>query len=222
MPKLLISRDLVLDANGQTVDTVGGSMLMFDSSGATVSIDVTWLDAGGNEAGTVKGVILGRMLRPGGEFASYRITGGNPNDTLRMLVGPLDSYTRESAQNVVIGHVIVDNEIEVKNDAGNPLVVSGEVTTAPNGNSISEPAAVAVTDVLTALLGADATALSVRLYNQGPDPVAIGGAGLTWAKRAVVLGVGDALLEEVAARLALSAICDAGNTAIVGIQVVKS
>jgi hypothetical protein len=45
--------------------------------------------------------------------------------------------------------------------------------------------------------------------------VAIGPAGLTWAKRVIVLDVGDVWIEDRGANLAWSAICDAAKTASV-------
>ncbi len=216
---LLRTRQLVLDANGEGVLHDGGDVVLFDTSGSSVSIDITWIDGGGQEAGKVQGVLLGRLLRAGGGFAGLRVTGGDPNDTIKLLVGPTDAYARESVTNAVIGNVTVINEVEVKNDAGNPLAVEGTVTES-QGAAIAHNAAVAVNNVLTNVLAAGARR-RVRLYNQGPDAVAIGsGAGLTWAKRARVLEMGDSYEDEVTAQLAVDAICDAAKTATLGVEVV--
>ena len=111
--------------------------------------------------------------------------------------------------------------LPVSNDRGTPgnlLHVTGVSLSDAPAVSINEPAAVAVTDVLTALVAADADRRALRFLNQGADPVAIGAAGLTWAKRVIVLEAGDVWIEDRAANLAWSAICEAGTTATVGVQ----
>lgn len=133
-PQLLTSRSIKLDANGDAELSIGGNVFVFDSSLSTVSIDITWL-IDHQEAGAVKGVLLGRLLNAGAPFSGVRISGGDPDDTIQVLVGPSDAYARESAAQVVIGHVIVDNEVEVKNDAGNPLAVTGNVKAAGHTNA---------------------------------------------------------------------------------------
>lgn len=102
---------------------------------------------------------------------------------------------------------------------GNPVYVSGITYTDAPATSLEEPAAVAVpAAALTALVAANAGRKSIKFTNLGPDPVAIGGAGLTWAKRCIVLEVGDTFVEERGANLAWSAITDAANTASVSVQ----
>ncbi len=220
---LIRSRKLVLDANGEVRDNYGGEVFMLASSLSTVSVDLTWLDEHGNEAGKVTGVLLGQLIRAGGQFYGYRISGGDPADVLQVLVGPGDSYVRQSANEITIGHVIVDNEIEIKNDAANPIPVeaSGDFSTVEKqGAAVAHNVAVAVTEVLTDVLAAGARRL-VRLYNQGPDPVAIGSAGLTWANRARVLDPGDSYEDEITGALAIKAITEAaGMTATIGVEVV--
>ncbi len=227
------TRDVKVVANQEVPDSEGGTLLVLQSLSAGEEVEITWLDARGSRAGTVKGVTPGRKYRPGFTFSGYLVKGTEAADARFIIAGgDADAELAEStvlvtndsanAVPVDLGAVVVADRVQVDIGGGAINVTADNVGLVPNGVSISEPAAVAVTDALTAVLAADADALSVRLYNQGPDPVAIGGAGLTWAKRAVVLEAGDSFVEEVAAALALSAICDAGGAATLGVQVVKS
>jgi hypothetical protein len=102
---------------------------------------------------------------------------------------------------------------------GNPVYVSGITYADAPATAFEEPAAVVVpAAVLTALLAANANRKTLKITNLGPDPVAVGGAGLTWAKRCIVLQVGDTWVEERGANLAWSAITDAAKTATVTVQ----
>jgi len=101
---------------------------------------------------------------------------------------------------------------------GNPLYVAGAVLGDTPCASATDNVAVAVTAAGAVLLAADSDRLEVVFYNQGPDPVALGMPGVTWAKRAIVLNAGDAWIEQRAASLAWSAITDAGTTASVTVQ----
>lgn len=79
-------------------------------------------------------------------------------------------------------------------------------------------AAVAVGAAGAVLLAANAARIEARFSNIGSDPVAIGFAGLTWAKRCVVLNPGDTWVENRAAGLAWAGITDAGLAASVTVQ----
>lgn len=105
---------------------------------------------------------------------------------------------------------------------GNPMYVSGITYSDAPATAFDEPAPVAVNDTLDLLCAANAARRSVRFRNLGPDPVAIGGAGLTWAKRVVVLDVDDVFIETRGANLAMYAITDTGRSASVTVQGVIS
>lgn len=116
---------------------------------------------------------------------------------------------------------IANTPLPVVNDRGapaNPVHVVGLTANDAPATGLDEPAAVAVNAAITPLVGASATRRSVRFHNQGANPVAIGAAGLTWAKRAVVLEPGDTWVEDRGANLALFAICNAGQATTVGVQ----
>ena len=115
--------------------------------------------------------------------------------------------------------------LEVSNDRGSPgnlLYVSGVTLADAPATGLDDAAPVNVTDALTAVLAVDANRREVRITNQGADPVAIGGASLTWARRVVVLEAGDTWIEQRAANLAIKAICAAGTTATIGVQTVTA
>lgn len=106
--------------------------------------------------------------------------------------------------------------------AGNPLYVSGTVLGDTPAASGVDNAGVAAGPAAADLMAADATRLEAVIYNQGPDPVAIGMAGITWAKRSIVLDVGDVWIESRLAAMHWQAITDAGKAATVTVQERKS
>lgn len=225
------TRDVVLDVNGQATDSQGGAVLICEAvSGASGECAVTWLDQGGQQRGTIQHVKPGRKYRPGFEFFGLRIT-GDAASSIRLLIGPHGAdadladqdvlITNDATQRVPVAQdPTILNVDRVKVDVGGGVinVTATDVGIIPNGVAITDDVAVAVTDVVTALVAADATRVSVRFFNQGPDAVAIGSPTLTWAKRTIVLNAGDSYIEHDAAALAMSAICDAGLTATVGVQ----
>ena len=105
---------------------------------------------------------------------------------------------------------------------GAPVYVVGSTIADAPAVTLLDNAAVAVTDAGAALVAADPDRRGLRITNIGVDPVAIGAAGITWAKRCIILESGDGWIEDRAANLAWSAICDAGNTANVTVQEVIS
>jgi hypothetical protein len=108
--------------------------------------------------------------------------------------------------------------LAVSNDRGTPgnllHVTAVTVADAP-AVAASSAAPVAVTSAGQVVAAANPARRALRICNLGPDPVAIGPAGATWAQRCVVLPVGDVWVEDRGANLAWSGICDAGKTASV-------
>lgn len=116
--------------------------------------------------------------------------------------------------------------LPVVNDRGGnaltPLYVSGLTYSDAPAATVTDRAAVAASSVIANLLAADATRQEVIFYNIGPDPVALGMVGITWAKRAIVLSAGDMYVDDRAAQKAWYAITDAGGAASVTVQERKS
>lgn len=124
-------------------------------------------------------------------------------------------------EGATVNAVIQGLPLAVSNDRGSPgsplNVVGVTINDAPaNGASTSAP--ITVTPAGAVLAAANASRRELRLTNFGPDPVAIGPAGQTWANRAIVLEVGDSWIEDRGANLAWSGIVGAGKSAVVGFQ----
>lgn len=217
---LITSRALTLDASGGVIDRIAGSVFILDTLSAGASVDVTWLDDGGNEVGFIDNVLVGRRLIAGGIFGGYRISGGTPGASVGLYIGPAGADAASvMSQSVVIGHVIVDSipETEVKNDAGNPLTVREAL-----GATLADAAPVAVDDVGVVVVAADATRREVRLLNVGVNPVALVASNATaFADAATVIQAGEEWIEATAAACLLRAKCAAGLASTLNIQTVS-
>lgn len=122
-------------------------------------------------------------------------------------------------------NVTASTPLLVSNDRGSPgnlLHVTGVSVTDAPATGLSNGAAVACGPAAVVVKAANVNARAARFCNLGPDPVALGGAGITWAARCIVLYAGDVWLEDRAANLAWSAITDAGKTASVTVQEVTA
>lgn len=115
--------------------------------------------------------------------------------------------------------VSVAGQVDLTRGApGNPLAVTAVTVNDTPATAVNNLAAVAVGAAGAALVVANAARRELRFTNIGPDPVALGAPGLTWAQRAVILYPGDTWVENRAANLAWSAITDAAGAATVGMQ----
>lgn len=113
----------------------------------------------------------------------------------------------------------------VSNDRGSPgnlLYVSGVTISDAPATAATAAAPIACGPAAVVVAAANANRRALRFLNLGPDPVAIGPAGMSWAQRTVVLDVGDVMIEDRGANLAWSAITDAGKTASVTRQEVNA
>lgn len=151
------------------------------------------IDRSGGVLSRVQGMEQSDYIRPG-RFETVRVTNGTTAQTVKFFIGTGDAGSRRFSGLVqVVGDVTV---ADVR-----PLTMEN-----------SGPAA--ITNVETALASFRLIRRSVRFTNLGPDPVAIGAAGLTWAKRCIVLNAGDTWVEDTASNLAWVAITEsAGKTA---------
>lgn len=131
------------------------------------------------------------------------------------------------ADGITVNAKILDQPIQVVPDRGapgNPVYVSGITYSDAPSTQVNNGVPVPVTHVVTALQSANATRRRSVWVNDGPDPVGLGGAaGMSWANRTITLDVGDMWIEDRAANLAWSAVCEsAGKTATVRNQTVAS
>jgi hypothetical protein len=135
----------------------------------------------------------------------------------------VDFSFRDGAE--VNATIVGPTPVPVSNDRGSPgnlLHVAGVSIADAPATAVTNNAPVACGPVAAVVAAADATRRALRFHNLGPDPVAIGAAGITWANRVIVLGVGDVWIEDRAANLAWSAITDAGKAASVAAQGVNA
>lgn len=198
---MLKTRQITLDSTGQAVDHEGGGVLIMESNTDSGTVDITWLDSGGADAGTVKAARVGRKFVPGGFFAGYRINGA-----------------ANAVVTVLIGDTGADATNEPNSDTSNPVPVFTVL-----GANLADVAPVAINDVGVLILAADATRRAVRLRNAGANPVALVALNATnYADAAVVLLPGETWSETDAARCAIRGKCDAGLASTINIQKVNT
>ena len=100
----------------------------------------------------------------------------------------------------------------------NPVYVSGLTYSDAPASAVTNAAPVAAGPVAVVVMAANAERKAARFLNIGPDPVALGAAGLTWVQRTIVLNAGDVWIEERGANVAWSAITEAAKAASVTVQ----
>lgn len=119
------------------------------------------------------------------------------------------------------------NPVPVRTPAGEPLEVSFAGTVEPVfgqlilPDTVTNSAPVAVAAVAGAVVAASATRRGLRLRNVGDNPVAMGGAGVTYANAVVLIQPGEIWNENEAPGAAWYAICDAGKASTLNIQTVE-
>lgn len=216
-----MQHDINLVAGKRTEVGLQGSYFVMFDLGASGSLEVAVFNAG-DELERIKTAVRGMSLE-GARFDKIELTAAN-NCTVKVIVsdGRIRMGTSDGAS---VNATIVGQPVAVVNDRGapaNPIYVSGITYSDAPATSNTNTAPVACSSVIATVAAADATCKSLRLCNLGPDPVAIGAAGLTWANRSVVIEVGDVWVEERGANLAWYAITDALKAASVTLQRVKS
>lgn len=139
--------------------------------------------------------------------------------TVRLIVS--DGRVRVGTIDGATVNVTATAPLPVANDRGTPgnlLHVAGVTLADAPATSITTTAPVACSSTAATLATANASRRALRFINFGPDPVAIGPTGQTWANRAVVLEPGDIWIEDRAANLAWQGVTDTGMSASVGVQ----
>lgn len=156
-------------------------------------------------------------------------------DTFGSTLGTSPIPVSLDSTNVTItGPVTVSSEVEVKNDSGNPLPVTGPVTNdqlraspvvvqvtglpPTTASTITNNSAVSITSTRTLVLAANPSRIAVRFRSLGAYDAALGSNTVTWANRCIVLSTGDCWVEDTAAGLAWYAVCDAGQTCSITTQ----
>lgn len=191
--------------------TAGGYFVLL-STGAADTIEL-WLMDGTREIEYVRTAKKGLQARlPDARFTSVEFSSA-VDATIEFVIsdGQVDF-------DFVDGAVVHIGDEERGETLAKPLFVSGLTLEDTPATAITDGGPVAATDAPGVLLAANANRKAFRVVNLGPDEAAIGGAGLTWANRTIVLSPGFGWAEKDAAPLAWRAVCDAGKTAAFNVQ----
>lgn len=202
-----------------------GKTLVLLDTGVALEIDVSIETTGGYAGEELRGV------KRGLKFQADGITGAKFTASVDCVIEVVVSmanisinYQENSTVNAnILGTVPVSVALplQVVNNLGapaSPMHVVGVTLADAAATAVQDNAAVAVAAVAVAVVAANANRRELRITNIGADPVALGAAGITWAKRCIILNAGDTWLETRAANLAMSAICDAAKTASLTVQ----
>ncbi|MGK5049892.1 hypothetical protein ACQ4WP_29000 [Janthinobacterium sp. GB4P2] len=141
-----------------------------------------------------------------------------PGEVFEIHVANTDGQALPVVQKAGVNFGVIVNNAEASAVFTQPRAASVWATRETLAASVSNGAPVAVSDVVGVLIAAQVTRRGLRLRNVGPNPVAIGAAGLTFANAAVVIQSGETWLEADAPGAAWYAICDAGLVTTINIQ----
>ena len=193
-----------------------GQFFILISTGAAPTVEC-WLMNGASEVEHIRTASRGFKARGGFTHVDIQST---VNCVCEVVIssGQVDFEFVDGAS---VNATIVGLPLAVSNDRGTPanlLYVSGVTLADSPATSVANDAPVACSSVAAVVAAAVANRRTIRFANLGPNPVAIGALGILWANRVIVLNIGDVWVEERAANLAWSAICDVANTASVTAQ----
>jgi hypothetical protein len=204
------TRTLALLAGIPQADHQGGTTICcYQTMGGEFAI--TLLDDAGNRLTTINDFNFGMKLQPAKPFGGYELLSA-VDSIVTIVVGYGDADMAGAA-------VLVTNNgtqrIPVDIGGGNVTVnlASPMPTLETLAGTLTDTGLVTATAVRAALLAASPTRRSFRARSAGPDPVAVGGAAVTFATATLILQPGDVWLEADAPGAAWKCICDAGKTA---------
>lgn len=203
-----------LTAGARTRVDVAGRHFLVLSTGAATSIEL-WIYRDNDELEYIRTAMRGFKARIPDGFTRIEVRSTVDAVCEFVLSNGVVDFDFITGQAVTIGGPL---PVPVSNDRGSPgnllHVVGVTVADAP-AVAASSNVAVACSAVAAVIAAADANRRALRICNLGPDPVSIGPAGLTWARRVVVLLAGDVWVEDRGANLAWSGITDAALNASV-------
>lgn len=216
-----------LPAGKEVRQVLQGKTFVLVETGAANMIDVD-IEIQGMTAERFQGIKRGFKLQsPGAPFTSAVLMSA-VDTTIEVVVSAANisvNYQDGSSVNATLVGVpqvrIAEQPIEVFQQRGTPAMpfyVSGVTYEDAPATAVTNTNPVTVTSTGAVIMDALATRKAARIANLGPDAVTIGGAGLTWAQRTIVLNAGDVWVEERAANVAWTAITDATKTASVAVQ----
>lgn len=211
---LVAGQDLRQEFTGRTL------VILSIVGAASINMDV---EMSGFATERLRGIKAGARLRSGVGFTSA-VFRSNTNCVLEVVATDAD-LSVNMIDNATVQAQIVGQPVAVVNDRGapgNPVNVVGITYADAPATGVVNNAPVACGPVIAQLIAASATRRHARFCNLGPNPVTLGPAGHTWARRCIVLEVGDVWIEERAANLGWFGITDAGGAASVTVQEVNA
>ncbi len=202
----------------QRLDLAGRRLIVLDTGAATsIALKVYVVNGNPEELNTCK-----RGTKIDLESGSFnRVDVTSPVNAQVQLVATDNNIDVNLTDGASVVATIAALPLAVSNDRGspgNPVNVTAVTVSDSPATAATNGAPVAVTSAGAVLVTANAARRRVRFFNLGPDPVALGPAGATWAQRVLVVPAGQGWNETDAANLAWSGITDAGKTASVTVQ----
>lgn len=211
-----------LTAGQEQRQQVAGRVLQILSITGAASLSNIRIEINGSGVEELTGVTAGLRIRAPGNFGAVVLKSA-VDCTVELFISFADISVNQVEGATVNANIL--GVVPVSNDRGapgTPVYVSGITYSDAPATAIVDNAATACGDVAVALLAASAGRKRARFTNLGPDDVTLGTTGHTWAKRCIVLAIGDTWLESDAANLAWVGITDAGNAASVTVQEVSA
>lgn len=212
-----------LKAGQPTRQDTRGRLFLLADPGVAASLEIR-LDMPGENDETIGEAKKGfRAALRNGWFSGVVLK--SPVDTVAKIVISDNDIDFSFTDGATVKAEIQGLPLPVSNDRGSPgnlLHVTGVSLADAPATAATNGAAVACGPAAVVIAAADANRRALRIANLGPDPVAIGAAGITWASRCVVLEPGDVWIEDRGANLAWSAITDAAKAASVTVQQVTA
>lgn len=124
-----------------------------------------------------------------------------------------------------VNATIVGTPVPVSNDRGsaaNPVFINGAFAGRTPAAALVDDAPAAIGAALSAIVAANPNRIRLVFNNTGANPVALGGAGITWAHGSMVLQPGDIWVEDTAPNLAWYGICDVALASTIAVQEVTT
>lgn len=207
-----------LTAGQRQRQQTAGRYLVILSTGAVPDVEL-WIMRGNEELEYIRTAAKGLQVRLGSvDFSHVEMRAADDTAVEIVISQGLVNIDTVEGATVNIANLPLPVATNRGQNIATPMIVAGITYDDVPASSMAEPDPVPVTAAPAEILPADPTRRAFRILNQGPDDVALGGPGLTWDKRVIVLGAGFGWEERDGAPLAWRAACEAGNTATITIQ----
>jgi hypothetical protein len=206
-----------LAAGARTRVQTSGKTLVVVATGAASNIEL-WIMRGSEELEYIRTAPRGFKVRLADAGFSHVELRAAVDTTAELVLSNNANVDFDFVTGTTVQANILGLPLPVQIDRGTPgnlMYVTGVSITDAPATSAPDNTAVACSSTQAQIVAAAAARRQVTMTNLGPDPVALGSAGITWGKRCIVLQPGDSYVEDRAGNLAWWAICDAAKTASV-------